>query len=124
MCAQTLGEHASENHHGAKPTLDRLSAMLLQKHAIKLTRFIGGPRWSELSVWEPFMADLSALTEGMEHLASAMVNKTGLDQAARQRKGPAHGPQHEQDLDGSDYKLHCSTGECHEKYGMLRGCVY
>jgi hypothetical protein len=120
---QTLGEHSSENHHGAKPTLERLSATSLQTHAKKLTQFIGGPRWSERSEWQPFMTDLSTLTEGMERLAAAMAKNAAAVDAARQRLDCARDPDREEDLDGSGYKLRCSSSECHAKYKMLRACV-
>jgi hypothetical protein len=35
----------------------------------------------------------------------------------------ARDPDREEDLDGSGYKLRCSSGECHAKYKMLRACV-
>ena len=122
--AQALGEMASEQHHGAKLTGERLSAALLQTHAKKLTQFIGGPMWSESLAWQPFMADLCALTEGMEKLAAAMVRNNSLVKAAHERASSAHSPDCEVDLQGSCYKQCCSSGECHEKFEMLRGCVH
>ena len=117
------GEHASENHHGPTRTFDRLSAASLQKHAKNLTRFIGGPRWAELPAWQPFMADLSALTEGMENFAAAMAKNAAKVQAARQQTDSGRAPDREKDLEGSGYKLHCPPGQCLEKYQFLRGCA-
>eukprot|EP00966_Prymnesium_polylepis_P000582 13157-Prymnesium_polylepis.1 len=69
------------------------------------------------------MADLCALTEGMENLAAAMVRKSELQQSARERTSHARNPDQELDLQGSGYKQCCSSGECHEKFEMLRGYV-
>ena len=104
--------------------MGRLSATSLAKHATQLTQFIGGPKWSESSAWQPFMADLCALTEGMETLAAAMAKNATAVEMARQRTVPARTPDCEKNADGSDYKLCCAAGECHTKYEHLRGCVF
>ena len=121
--AQALGERTSEHHHGAKPTEDHLSAATLQAHATKLSRFIGGPRWSELAHWQPFMDDVSALIEGVERLAAALMKNAAAKCKARQQTKPRHTPDDANDVDGSGYKLRCPVGECHDKYKALRECV-
>jgi hypothetical protein len=118
--SEALGECASTRHHGAKATVERLSATSLQVHATKLTRFIGGPSWSEHPEWQPFLADLISLTEGMEKLAAAMMKNNKQVQAVQDKTTNSSSPEDEEDVKGSDYKLRCSSGECHDKYKALR----
>lgn len=53
-------------------------------------------------------------------MAYSMIKKSEAMRAFRERAVPMRSPSCATDLDGSDYKLRCPQGECHEKYDLLR----
>ena len=86
-------EKTSEDHHGAKPSEARLSAARLKQHGAKLVDFLGCAAWTETASWQPFMADLSALGEGMEKLARAMAKTAAAVEQARRQSEPPRAPE-------------------------------
>ena len=113
-------EQPSEEHHGAKPLPERLSAAKLQRHADSLAGFIGCAAWAETAPWQPFMQDVAALVDGMEKLAAAMVKKSAADRKARADPVPPRAPDREEDVEGSRPIEPCAPEAALERYDLLR----
>ena len=66
------------------------------------------------------MSDLSALADGMEKLAAAMVKNAAAKRTERKQTEPPRAPDREDDVEGSGLRAACGPGECDAMYDALR----